>query len=102
MKMDPALGRRRLRTKAEGFFSHGFWQKRTAGCARAQRRRAHCSDARMAFPKYNDVVASAQAGDGHLFAWDPEVYWRRAPNGERVRDERCGPCRRREDFRSGR
>ena len=102
MKLDAQLGRLRLGTEAEGFFQHGYWQKRTADCSRSQSRRAHCCDADTKYPKYRDVLASAQAGDQVWFMWDPHTYWARDVNGERVLDERCGPCRRRENARSGR
>lgn len=99
-KHDPELGHRRLRTKSEGFFQHGFFQKRTSGCSRSQRRNAHCSDADTMTPTYAEVVASAQAGDQKYFMWDPEVYWTRDVQGERVVDERCGPCRRKGNARA--
>lgn len=99
MRHDPELGHRRLRTKSGGFFQHGRWQKRTAGCSRAQDRHTHCPDERTERPRYRDLVASAQAGDQHFFVWDPSVTWRTDGNGRRVLDERCGPCRKRENAR---
>lgn len=100
LKHDPGLSHPRLRTESEGFFQHGFFQKRTAGCQRSQRCRAHCSDADTVTPTYAQVLASAQAGDQKFFAWDPQAHWRRSAEGARVLDERCERCRRRENARA--
>lgn len=101
LKHDPSLGDRRFRTKSEGFFQHGRWQKRTGGCALATDGcNCHCPDERMnKKPSYRRVIASAQAGDQHFFLLDPGVTWRTDGEGRRVLDQRCAVCRRRENAR---
>lgn len=52
LKHDPSLGHRRFRTKSEGFFQHGRWQKRTGGSSHRRSqlplfRRAHGQEAEL-------------------------------------------------------
>lgn len=100
LKHDSELGYRVIKTRSDGFFQHGFIQKRTANCQRSQEPWAHCSDIDTKKPKYRKILASAQKGDQKYFLWDPEVLWTRDVNGERVVDERCRTCRMGENARA--
>ena len=88
--IDRDTGRRRMRTKDEGFLAHGSWRLRTSppsNPCQAQRTRAHCDVPR---PKYKDVVNPRKP---HL-QWDQDTHWTRDPaTGDRVPDTRCEPCR---------